>query len=312
MKSILKTCEKILQKYLWILPILYIIGYLLIRIQFAKHGISEVQIFKERYILASVLFIIYYSPILIFEYMLDNKRKKGKTNKIEIVLSTIILSLGCTYLITLLPAILYSDTNYENMADFNIFIIIGAILLIISEILQRKFKIKDNKITIIYFITGIFMFIGLSIGTYKSYNIKEEWLNMYITSFFIIQTILVIRLLVEKFYVRKIQEDKEKKINIVKVMGILITLLLYGNFVFKSLPLEIGGGKLTSVDIKTENKLLLEEISNKNTYLLDRNGSTYLLVVEENEEENLYKTIEVSKSDVLLSIERKVVINYFK
>ena len=128
MKPILKTCEKILQKYLWILPILYIIGYLLIRIQFAKHGISEVQIFKERYILASILFIIYYSPILIFEYMLDNKRKKGKTNKIEIVLSTIILSLGCTYLITLLPAILYSDTNYENMADFNIFIIIGAIL----------------------------------------------------------------------------------------------------------------------------------------------------------------------------------------
>ena len=64
MQDILKIGEKTFKKYAWLVTIFYIVGYILIRIQFAQHGICEVEIFKERYILASVLFLIFCLSIL--------------------------------------------------------------------------------------------------------------------------------------------------------------------------------------------------------------------------------------------------------
>ena len=136
---------------------------------------------------------------------------------------------------------------------------------------------------------------------------------MYMTSFFIMQTTLIIRLIIEKLYVRKQNEIPiNQKCNRAKIATLLITLLLYGNFVFKSLPLEIGGGKLTSVKVETENQLILQEIQNKNVYLLDRSGDTYILVIEEDQDKDIYKTIEVSKDQAIISITRKVTVKYFK
>ena len=87
---------------------------------------------------------------------------------------------------------------------------------------------------------------------------------------------------------------------------------MYGNFVFKFLPSEIGGGRLANITVETNDELLKQEIGERKVYLLDRSGDTYILVIEENKEEDLYKTIEVSKEKAVIGIEKQVVMQYFK
>ena len=313
MQDILKIGEKTFKKYAWLATIFYIIGYILIRIQFAQHGICEVQIFKERYILASVLFIIFCSPIILFESILKVRREKHTHTKEEIILTTFALSIGMTFLITTFPAIFYSDNNYGPVADFNIFIIIGFLIVVSMGIFSKNLA-KNNKIgNYLTIIAGILIIIGLSIGSYKNFAIKEEWLNMYITTFFILETIMVIRLIIEKIYVmKKSGEEKSKAIKFVKIGILLFALCMYGNFVFKFLPSEIGGGRLANITVETNDELLKQEIGEREVYLLDRSGDTYILVIEENKEEDLYKTIEVSKEKAVIGIEKQVVMQYFK
>lgn len=87
---------------------------------------------------------------------------------------------------------------------------------------------------------------------------------------------------------------------------------MYGNFVFKFLPSEIGGGWLANITVQTNDELLKQEIGKGKIYLLDRSGDTYILVIEVDKEENLYKTIEVSKEKAVIEIENQVVMQYFK
>lgn len=313
MQDILKKGEKTFKKYAWLATIFYMVGYILIRIQFAQHGICEVEIFKERYILASVLFIIFYSPIILFESILKIKREKNTHTKEEILLVTFALSIGMTFLITTFPAVFYSDSNYGSFADLNIFIIIGFLIVVLMGIFSKKMA-KNNKLSnYLTIIAGILIIIGLSIGSYKNFAIKEEWLNMYITTFFILETIMIIRLIIEKIYVmKKNEEEKSKAVELVKIGIILFSLCMYGNFVFKFLPSEIGGGKLANITVQTNDELLKQEIGQGEIFLLDRGGDTYILVVEENKEEDLYKTIEVSKEKAVIEIEKQVVMQYFK
>lgn len=197
MQNILKMGEKIFKKYAWLVTIFYIVGYILIRIQFAQHGICEVEIFKERYILASILFIIFYLPIIFFESILKMKREKNTHTKGEIVLVTFALSIGMTFLITRFPAVFYSDSSYGTFIDLNIFIIIGFLIAILISFFREKLA-KNSKISnYLTIIAGILIIIGFSIGSYKNFDIKEEWLNMYITTFFILETIMLIRLIME-------------------------------------------------------------------------------------------------------------------
>ena len=313
MQDILKIGEKTFKKYAWLVTIFYIVGYILIRIQFAQHGICEVEIFKERYILASVLFLIFCLPIILFESILKNKREKNTHTKCEIILGSFALSIGMTFLITTFPAVLYSDSKYDSFADLNIFIIIGFLIVILMGIFGKK-VINKNKINnYLTTIAGILIIIGLSIGTYKNFAVKEDWLNMYITTFFILETIMIIRLIIEKIYVmKKNKEEIKKALEIVKIGILLFSLCMYGNFVFKFLPSEIGGGRLANITVQTNDELLKQEIGKGKIYLLDRSGDTYILVIEVDKEENLYKTIEVSKEKAVIEIENQVVMQYFK
>lgn len=176
-----------------------------------------------------------------------------------------------------------------------------------------KLKNRKEVVNSVCMIVVIILITGFSISEYRSFKQKEDWLNMYITSFFIIQVILSIRLLVEKYYINKQNNiPVNRKCERVKLATLVFTLLLYGNFVFKTLPIEMGGGKLTRIEVDTENQLLLKQIQNKNVYLLDRSGDTYILIVAEDENEDLYKTIEIAKDQAVISIPRKVTMKYFK
>lgn len=316
METILRIGEKIFKKYIWIVSICYVIGYILVRIQYAQYGISEVQIFKERYLLTSIMFLLYcLPPILFLEGFLKYKRKEKEKNKIDTFLLTIMLSILTSFFVSILPAIIYNDSNYENMA-FEvalISLICDLFIIMIFGIFFKKLKNRREVVNSVCIIVVIILFTGLSISQYRNFKPKEDWLNMYITSFFIIQVILFIRLLAEKYYINKQNNIPiNKKCERVQLATLVITLLLYGNFVFKTLPLELGGGKLIRIEVETENQLLLKQIQNKNVYLLDRSGDTYILIIEQDENEDLYKTIEIAKDQAVISIPRKVKMKYFK
>ena len=275
METILKIGKKTIKKYAWLVSIFYVIGYVLIRIQFAQHGICEIEIFKERYILASILFLIFCAPIFLLESILKVTREKHTHTNLELVLVTFILSIGMTFLISSFPAVFYSDSNYGSITDFNLFFIIGFLMVIMVDFLNKK--IANRKVSnYLIIVAAIFVIVGLSIGSYKNFSNKDEWLNMYITTFFILETTMLIRLIVEKTYImKKTEKEKNRAIEIVKVGILLFSLCMYGNFVFKFLPSEIGGGRLASIEVKTQDELLIQEIRGKKVYLLDR-GRRYL------------------------------------